>query len=115
MSFSHGETVTRVRAARVSDPYSGEVERLDWTSTTSAAIPGCGVAPRVSEEPLGEGRALVSTGLVVFAPTGADIGRLDRVIARGETWDVDGDPADWRNPFTGWAPGLAVNLKRIGG
>jgi hypothetical protein len=34
---------------------------------------------------------------------------------RGQVYLVDGDPAVWRNPYTGWQPGAVVTLGRVDG
>lgn len=113
--FAHGETITRLRATAVTDPYSGQPTGSDWSSPSSLDIPGCGFNPGQSSEPLQEARNAIQTQPEVYAPTGSDILSGDRVVVRGKTYDVDGEPADWRSPFTGWAPGMVIALKRTDG
>lgn len=129
MMFPHGETVTRLRAPLAEDPYSGETIRRDWAGATwpsvfpavwpddveALEIPGCAFDPGGSSEPAEQGRASVTTQPSILAPFGADITATDRVVIRDRTWDVDGDPAAYRNPFTGWEAGLVVKLKAVAG
>lgn len=115
MDFPHGETVTRLRATPIIDPYSEETTGLDWGNATSLEVPGCGFNPGQSSEPVQDARNSVTTQPEVYAPEGVDILAGDRLVVRGLTFDVDGDPATWVSPFTGWAPGLVVALKRTAG
>lgn len=111
--FQVGETVSRIRAPLVGDRYGNQVR--DWDNATRVDIPGCGVAPRTSGEETEQGRQGVIVGIAVYAPAGTDIGPHDRLDVRGEVYEVDGEVADWRSPFTGWQPGIVVNLRRVEG
>lgn len=113
--FAHGETVTRLRATATTDPYSGEATGSDWSTPDSLDIDGCGFNPGGSSEPLQEGRNAVITRPEVYAPADADVLSGDRLVVRGLTYEVQGDPADWRSPFTGWNPGLVIALERVSG
>lgn len=111
--FSHGVTVTIERP--------GGTDRYGNTLPgTSHIVEGCAVAPRSSEERT-DGQATVITGRSLYAPAGADITAGDAVVLNGapqdddERWQVNGDPAEWVNPFTGWSPGTAVALTRAEG
>lgn len=108
--FAHGETVTRLRAGTVSDPYSGETTP-DWSIATSLSIDGCGFDPGGTGERLDLARNVITTQPKVYAPTGSDVLASDRLVVRGVTYEVDGRPEDWRSPFTGWQPGLVIPLK----
>ena len=61
---------------------------------TRHEIPGCLIAPRGSGEP-GDFSNTVVTGAELFAPPGADLLAVDRVVARGVTYEVEGDVGDW--------------------
>lgn len=113
--FPHGETVTRLRATATTDPYSGEATGSDWSAPLILDIPGCAFNPGNSSEPLQEARNAVVTRPEVYAPAGADVKAGDRLVVRSLTYDVEGDPADWRSPFTGWNPGLVIALERADG
>lgn len=111
--FPAGETVTRLRAVLVEDRYGNLVP--DWSDPGRLDIPDCAVAPRTSNEDTEQGRQGVVVGIAVYAPTGADITPQDRMEVRGEVWEVVGEVADWRSPYTGWRPGIVVNLARMEG
>lgn len=113
--FAAGETVIRQRATLVVDPYSGETEGLSWDSPDELSISGCGYNPGGSTEPTDDARNAVITTPEVYAPTGSDVLAGDRLVVRGQTFDVEGDPADWRSPFTGWQAGLVIRLKKVAG
>lgn len=111
--FAAGETVIRIRAPLVTDRYGNQV--FDWDNATRSEVSGCGVAPRTSDEETETGRQGVIVGITVYVPAGTDISAHDRMEVRGEVYEVAGEVADWRSPFTGWAPGLVVNLRRVEG
>lgn len=111
MTFPYGETVTRLRAQTTEDPYTTD-PRPDWTKEpASLAIDACAFDPGGSSESFSEpGRQPITTKPTVYAPFGSDIKAGDRLVVRGVTYDIDGEPADWHSPFTGWEPGMAVSL-----
>lgn len=115
MDFPFGETVTRLRAATVEDPYSDEATQLDWGDATSLAIEGCAFNPGASLEPLEAARNAVLTRPEVYAPPGSDVLAGDRLVVRGGTYEVQGNPQDWRSPFSDWQPGLVVSLQLVEG
>lgn len=112
--FAHGETVTILTAGTVTDPYSGD-ESESWDNPTELNVSGVGVEPRPSNEPVQDARNAVISGFTLYLPTGTVIGPQNRVVVRGGTYDVLGEAADWRNPFTGWAPGVVVQVERTAG
>lgn len=111
--FPAGETVVRLRAEETVDRYGNTVR--DWSNADRLEIAGCGVAPRTSTEESDMGREGVIVGVSVYAPPGADIGPHDRIEARGTVWEVVGEVADWRNPYTGWHAGIVAHLRRVDG
>lgn len=111
MVFAHGETVTRLRATKILDPYSQEESDPDWDFPAELDIPNCGVAGSGSTEPLIDARNAVDSDFDVFMPAGTDVTAEDRLRIRGLVCDVAGRPFDWRSPFTGWAPGVVVQAK----
>jgi hypothetical protein len=113
---AHGETVTRLRAAAVVAPYSQTAEDLDWTHVDELAVDDCVLYPAgASAEQVDVGRDQAVQTLTLLAPAGTDLTPLDRVRARGATYDVDGWPFEYRSPLTGWRPGVQVNLVRRAG
>lgn len=112
--FAFGETVEVVTAGAIADLYSGDTA-VDWDAATSVTVEGVGVEPRPSGEPAQDARNAVTSGFTLYFPAGAAVTSADRVTVRGETYDVLGEPAVWRNPFTGWAPGVVVQCERTEG
>jgi hypothetical protein len=59
---------------------------------------------------------LVISGYTVLAPPGTGIRPTDRVqLADGLTYEVIGEPGQWRSAFTNRQPGVQVALRRITG
>lgn len=110
--FPAGETVTVLRRV------DGDPDRYGNPTHTWAAgvdVAGCAVAPRSSDEPAETGRQAVITGLTVYMPPDTEVGPNDRLIVRGVTYEVEGEPGDWRHPFSGWRPGVEVAVSRVEG
>jgi len=111
MGFAHGETVTLVSGPTMDaygDPVTG--------TPTRTAIPLCAVAPRYSTETTERGRQGVIVGYTIYPPSGAPaVLYTDSLEVRGELCAVEGAPAAWVSPFTGWAPGSEITVKRAVG
>jgi hypothetical protein len=73
------------------------------------------VEPRPSAEPVQDARNAVTSGFTLYMPTGTTITATNRVRVRGAVYDVLGEPAEWRSPFTGWAPGVVVQVEKVEG
>lgn len=107
MNFAHPITVTVRRGG--TDPRTG-----DPLPDTEHTIDGCAVAPRGSSESTDLGNAVIE-GLTMFAPYGADVLATDEIVLPDDpdvVWYVDGEPGNWRSPFTDWRPGTQVALTR---
>jgi hypothetical protein len=115
MSHPFGETVTRLRADALTDPYSDEETELSWDSPDELDIDGVAVAPGPSTESAETARSRLDIAFTLYLPHGADIKPLDRVVVRGTTYEVEGQAADWANPFTGAQPGTVVEVGRVAG
>lgn len=89
----------------------------DWIFASSEVISGCAVSPnKRSFETSTYLEDTVRADLTLFAPSGSNISSTDRVTLPDETvWDVWGYGADYASPFTGWAPGMQVPLRRYQG
>ena len=115
MDFPHGETVTVLTGTPVTDPYSGEQTGTDWNNPAAIDVSGVAVEPRPSQEPIQDARNAVTSGFTLYMPPGVVVGPANRVTVRGATYDVLGEPALWRSPFTGWEPGIVVQVGRTEG
>lgn len=113
--FAYGETVTRLRAPLISDPYSGSATKRDWANAAARSIDDCAVDPGGSVETRTVNREPVVTTPTLYAPFDADVLTGDRIVSASGKWDVEGRGARWRSPFTDWRPGSAFALRRADG
>jgi len=111
LRFPYGETVTIRTPAVEADPYSSE----PGTPAEDIDVDGVAVEPRPSSEPVQDARNSVVSGFTLYFPAGTPVSAAQQVIVRGDVYDVLGQPAEWRNPFTGWDPGVVVQVGRTEG
>lgn len=104
--FAHGETVTRLRAPLVEDRFNDEVP--DWDHAVSVDIAGWGVSQDATSEAFETGRDATVSDFTLYRQESADVLPTDRLVIRGKTCEVVGDPFTWRSPFTGWQPGQVI-------
>jgi hypothetical protein len=114
MAFPYGEPATRLRGTPLVDRFSGEATSIDWTAPNTAPLTGA-FDPGSSTVQFEVGRDPVVTQPSFITDFGADVRAGDRLTIRGRTWDVDGDPAEYRSPFSGWEAGMVVKLKAVRG
>lgn len=111
------ETITRKRRAVITDPYSNEPTGLGpWDSAAEAILDGeWAVEPRPSSEPVQDARNAVVSGFTLYGPYEPDLTPQDRVLVRGNWYDVDGVVANWADPFTDQEVGSVVQTKVVDG
>lgn len=109
--FAYGEPVSFISPTLVVDDYSTETDSEDWGSPVTELETTCGVEPIASEEPLQDGRQAVIVGYRLYFDHIVGVDPDWRCVVRGATLRVQGRPADWRSPFTGWAPGSVVEVR----
>lgn len=103
------ETVTRLRAGTIADPYSGGTVE-DWTTPTEHNIITLAPAePRPSTEPTQDARNAIVSGYTLYLSESEDVTPKDRMRVRGEVFHVLGDPAVWLGA------GLVVQVGRTEG
>lgn len=110
MPFTRGFTVTVTRYTRNTDG--------DWLVGASFTIDNCAVSPSSKRTYETETYAedAIRADLVLFVPSGSGVQATDHVtLPDGTEWEVWGYPVDYASPFTGWAPGGQVNLRRFTG
>lgn len=89
----------------------------DWRgdpvgTPTEHTVKGCVIWPRTSTEDNTRGEVIID-GYNVFTPPDPDIEATDQIEARGELWEVEGRPGDYRTAG-GRKKGVWVILKRVG-
>lgn len=106
-----GETVLiSARTQTGTDRYGKPV--YGWAPSVS--VNGCAVAPRGSAEGPQVGRQQVITGVSVYLPGQPQVGPYDRLTIRGVVYEVEGEPGDWRSPYSG-RRGTEVAASRVEG
>ncbi len=113
--YPFGETVQvvrRVQAGVDEDNNPAYSEQVD-------AYEQCAVWPSDGNGSGGneytDARDTVIIGLTAVLPPGVDAAAIDRVIVRGDEWEVMGDPQRLPSPLTGTDPGTPVQLRRVTG
>ena len=111
--FPFGETLQLLPYVGTADDGMGN-ETPSWGDAVT--ITHCGFDPGGTSEPRNGLSQRVIALPRLFVPYGLPIAPQDRILRGSETYEVEGFPADWTQPQTGWDPGaLVVNLKRIEG
>lgn len=94
----------------------------DTAGYSTHSVDGCIVAPATADSgsdsrELTGLRDTVITGHTLYAPAGADFLHTDEVQLPGDPtwWQVDGEVANWRSPWSTWQPGTVVSLRRVRG
>lgn len=109
--FPHGETlVIQRRVEGTEDSHGNAVV----TYVPRSPVRGCAFDPGGTVESFEPGRnpTITSPRVLSLLPVAAAPG--DRAVIRGLTFEVEGDVAEYANPFTGFR-GWVVNLKRVEG
>ena len=107
-----GETVGVVRPTTTEGSFGDDA--LTYGTTPTHEVAGVMVEPRSSGED-NAGRQAVIVGLTLYLPTGSDVLPTDHLLVRGELYEAEGPPADWRNPFVPGHGGLVQAVKRVAG
>lgn len=122
--YPFGETVVLLRRDPVLDgggkPVRDNRGQPVLGSTQEIPVKSCVVTPRAEAPQVGgseqQARDTVITGYTIYAPPRTDIRTTDRVLVRGETCEITGEPGDWgRNPFTGLAGPVQFAADRVTG
>lgn len=72
--------------------------------------------PGSTDEPHEPGHAArVVTTPSIYVPSGVQIGARDRVTVRGQLFEVQGVPLDYRNPYGSEMNGMHVHLEAVTG
>lgn len=89
-------TLTVQRAAELPADY-GDQTVPDWGNVQEHTVSGCSVQPAPAAENTVD-RDTVITRWAVYAPPGADVTAVDRVLWSGATYEIDGEVLRWEFP-----------------
>jgi len=99
-------------APLIVDPRHGNRER-DWSQASAVVVDGCSVQPFGATEVAAD-REFTATHMRLIAPPGIALAAVSRVIFDGATYEVDGEPAKWRD-LDGRPSHVEAALKRLAG
>jgi hypothetical protein len=113
----YGETVT------VFNRIATGVDRGNATTygfDAGTVVSGVAVAPIMLQTVSGEANEIgrdsnVQSRWRLYFPPGVSVNAYSRVQVRGELYDADGEPGDWRSPFTQWEPGIELLIRKVDG
>lgn len=110
-------TITRLRAALIFDPYSGETTQADWNDDPNNPpaeldIPGCSVQPAAAQPILRDMREGVIVDFLAWAPHDADVREADRVCYGGDVYIISDTIQRWDFAGLGHA---VIPLQRVEG
>lgn len=106
MIFPHGEPITLLANGTTStDSYGDPVPSQTSVTVMGAFDPG----GSSENEAQGTGDARPT----VYLPPGTVVSWVDAVQVCGVTYQVDGSPNDWSNPFTSSTFGVVVKLRGV--
>lgn len=116
---AYTETVDVLSPVMSSSPYSSELVE-DWTTPTARTVYNVPVyAGTASETPAPSAPQQAVDILTAILPYGDPVKKTDRLKVRtgphAGTYGIDGRPAHWRTPWTGWEAGCEVRLKEVSG
>lgn len=110
MNAPFGPTVTLVSRTVTGVDTDGN----DTYTTVETPVQAQAFDPGGSIEVLGD-QDTVTTTPTLYLPPSVAVGSVDAVIVNGVTYEVDGSPSTYTNPFTGWTPGTVVKLRAVVG
>jgi len=103
------ESITQIRLSSSSTDSYGQPVYVETQSQVNAIV-----SPRMagSGTNFDADQIVIIEGLTIYLPSGHDVQETDKFIIRGKRYEIDGEPFDWRNGISPWAPGTVVNLQR---
>lgn len=109
MNFPHGVIVTVVSTTTTDDGLGNTT-----TETVESEWGPCAIAPRYATESADPRVPPVVVGEIIYGPI-RPLDSDDALVVGDRRYEVDGLPAEWRSPFSGWEPGMEVPVKRTAG
>lgn len=108
--FPFGQDIVLIRRTTTgNDEWGDESGTTAEETVTGAFSPGGMIGGgRAGSE--ADGLGVVTQPTVYLPGATVDLSFLDAVRVDGITYEIDGQPIPWRNPFTGNRPGVEVRL-----
>ena len=111
-NFTAGEAIQRLAfRSGATDPRGNPIEA--WADPV--VIENVAFDPGATSEPRMAGHDRVIVEPTVYADFDLPLSPRDRVIVRGQTYEVEGEVRRWRNPYSGRRAGAVATLKRVTG
>jgi hypothetical protein len=112
MTYPFTTTVQYVKRTRngSGSAYSG----TEWTDAAAVATEAVW-APGGSAEVVQGGDVVTTQPTLYAVDRSLGVSATDKFIVNGTPFEVDGDPQDFLNPYTGDQPGLVVRLRKVTG
>lgn len=107
-----GESARQVRRVEGPRDRYGDITYID---AELGAINGVSLQSATTSEPYEANRNLVTLQAVLYVPAGTDVQPSDKLIVRGTTYEVTGQPIGEINSFTGTAGMIPVPIKVVTG
>lgn len=79
---------------------------------TEILVRNCLFAYAGSSEPEDTSRKPIDAKLTLYLPQGTEILEGDTFEIRETMWEKDGDPQDWPQLWSGFTPGVVVQIRR---
>jgi hypothetical protein len=102
------ETITRIRKVATGQTDEHNLPIVTEQTVFISAV----VAPRTSSKTVGSSEVTVTEDLIVYLPAGTSVLATDMFEVRDRRYLVDGEAFNWVSPFTGWNPGVTVELRK---
>lgn len=110
VSFPNGRRVTLLRRAVTGQDSDGN----DVYTTSQIVVDGCAVWPGGSSEQ-NQGRDTVTIDVTVLLPAGTAVVATDQVRIDEKTYEINGEPAEWKSALSSLDAGVQVELLRVTG
>lgn len=87
-------------------------------TTDRVNLPNAVIAPRMASNDVSAdvdysyGRVSLVTGLILYEPSAVTIRPIDRMEVGGVVYTIEGEIGQWVSPFSTWAPGQQMALRR---
>lgn len=107
--FTRGTTMVILRSAGLDD-YGDPLDEPTRETVSNVAL-----GPSESDRERAASPNQTISRATAYVPGHVELASRDAVELFGDRWEVEGEPSFSPSPFTGWAPGTVIELKRVTG